>query len=154
MSNSLLSDRIEQFIRALFDEQESSSILLQRKEIAEALSCAPSQVTYVINTRFSDENGFHVESRRGSGGYIKISSAPLEATEECRSRAERTPSSIFEHDLDNYFRLLADYDMISDQEYKLMQSLMQTMMEFCPPDDRKKATKTVIRKLDWIMKGE
>ena len=44
--------------------------------------------------------------------------------------------------------------MISGQEYKLMQALMRTMMEFCPPEERKKATKTVIRRLDWIVKGE
>ena len=73
MTNSILADRIEQFILERLGKQSSDELLLRRKDVADLLECAPSQVTYVINTRFSSDNRFMVESRRGSGGYIKIS---------------------------------------------------------------------------------
>ena len=73
MNNSMLSDRIEKFILEMLGKQSTDEILLKRKDVADLLECAPSQITYVINTRFSPDNRFVVESRRGSGGYIKIS---------------------------------------------------------------------------------
>ena len=45
---------------------------IQRRELADKFSCVPSQISYVIETRFSNENGYIVESRRGGGGYIRI----------------------------------------------------------------------------------
>lgn len=66
MNNSMLSDRIEKFILEMLGKQSTDEILLKRKDVADLLECAPSQVTYVINTRFSPDNRFVVESRRGS----------------------------------------------------------------------------------------
>ena len=93
MNNSMLSDRIEKFILEMLGKQSTDEILLKRKDVADLLECAPSQVTYVINTRFSPDNRFVVESRRGSGGYIKISlrednarSEERRVGKECRSR--------------------------------------------------------------------
>lgn len=61
----MVADRIERFIMRRFLEEETQEIILQRKEIANALDCAPSQISYVLSTRFSPEKGFSVESRRG-----------------------------------------------------------------------------------------
>lgn len=68
----MVADRIERFIMRRFLEEETQEIILQRKEIANALDCAPSQISYVLSTRFSPEKGFSVESRRGLGGFIRI----------------------------------------------------------------------------------
>ena len=68
----MLSDRIENLILEMLERQSSDELLIKRKEIADLLDCAPSQITYVINTRFSGDKRFVVESRRGTGGYIKI----------------------------------------------------------------------------------
>ncbi|WP_369694437.1 CtsR family transcriptional regulator [Negativicoccus succinicivorans] len=68
----MVADRIERFIMRRFLEEEAQEIILQRKEIANALDCAPSQISYVLSTRFSPEKGFSVESRRGLGGFIRI----------------------------------------------------------------------------------
>ena len=65
-----MSDTIENFIRELFDEE--NSIELKRNELAMYFNCVPSQINYVISTRFTAERGYIVESRRGGGGYIKI----------------------------------------------------------------------------------
>ena len=68
----MVADRIERFIMRRFFEEKAQEIILQRKEIADALNCAPSQISYVLSTRFSPEKGFSVESRRGLGGFIRI----------------------------------------------------------------------------------
>ena len=68
----MVADRIERFIMRRFLEEKAQEIILQRKEIADALNSAPSQISNVLSTRFSPEKGFSVESRRGLGGFIRI----------------------------------------------------------------------------------
>ena len=66
-----LSDSIEQFIKELLNE-EATEVELKRNELAEYFGCAPSQINYVLATRFSPDHGYLTESRRGGGGYIRI----------------------------------------------------------------------------------
>lgn len=67
-----LSDAIEEYILARLSEQSSGVVELKRTELADKIDCAPSQISYVLSTRFTHERGFVVESRRGLGGYIRI----------------------------------------------------------------------------------
>ena len=66
-----ISDIIEEFIKDLFDDN-SQQIEIQRNELAEYFNCVPSQINYVIATRFKPSQGYYVESRRGGGGHITI----------------------------------------------------------------------------------
>mgnify|MGYP002581482713 CR=1 FL=1 len=68
---AVLSDNIEQFIKSLLNEYDEM-VELQRNELASYFSCAPSQINYVLATRFSPEKGYYIESKRGGGGYIKL----------------------------------------------------------------------------------
>lgn len=67
-----ISDMIAAFIR---EELEGTDgvLELQRNDLAQRFHCVPSQINYVMSTRFSPEHGYIVESRRGGGGYIRIS---------------------------------------------------------------------------------
>ena len=65
-----LSDSIEQFIKELMSED--AHIELRRNELAQHFGCAPSQINYVLATRFSVDHGYIIESRRGGGGYVRI----------------------------------------------------------------------------------
>ena len=67
-----ISDLIASFIQETLEE-EGGRAELQRSELAQRFNCVPSQINYVISTRFSPERGYIVESRRGGGGYIRIS---------------------------------------------------------------------------------
>lgn len=67
-----MSDKIESFITELLKEDGNDWIELRRNELASFFNCVPSQINYVISTRFSPEHGFIVESRRGGGGYLRI----------------------------------------------------------------------------------
>lgn len=70
MSN--LANSIENHIKRLLDASPNATILLQRKELAERFQCVPSQINYVLTTRFTPERGYLVESRRGGGGFLRI----------------------------------------------------------------------------------
>ena len=65
-----LSDSIEKFIKDLMEE--GSQVELKRNELAQHFGCAPSQINYVLATRFSINHGYVIESRRGGGGYVRI----------------------------------------------------------------------------------
>ena len=66
-----ISDSIEHFIKEMLGE-DSPEVELKRNELAEYFGCAPSQINYVLATRFSPSQGYLTESRRGGGGYIRI----------------------------------------------------------------------------------
>lgn len=67
-----LSDIIEQFIKQSIESTDESELQIQRNELASYFSCAPSQINYVLTTRFTMDKGYYIESRRGGGGYIVI----------------------------------------------------------------------------------
>lgn len=78
-----LSDIIEDFIKDMLDGNAESFLEIQRNELANHFSCAPSQINYVLTTRFTKDRGYYIESRRGGGGCIKITR--LEITDDAPS---------------------------------------------------------------------
>lgn len=73
-----LSDMITEIIRQMLREAEDGIAEIQRNELANRVGCVPSQINYVITSRFTPEQGYIVESRRGGGGYIRISRVRLD----------------------------------------------------------------------------
>lgn len=67
-----ISDIIAKFINDMIEEEKDKEIIIQRNELADKFNCAPSQINYVLTTRFTTEKGYVIESRRGGGGYIII----------------------------------------------------------------------------------
>ncbi|MFD2630587.1 CtsR family transcriptional regulator [Oceanobacillus kapialis] len=70
MSN--ISDIIESYLKQILQDKGRNAIEIKRSEIADQFQCVPSQINYVIKTRFTIEKGYIVESKRGGGGYIRI----------------------------------------------------------------------------------
>ncbi|NGP46725.1 CtsR family transcriptional regulator [Bacillaceae bacterium SIJ1] len=67
-----ISDIIEEYLKEVFQQSEAEAVEIKRHEIADRFQCVPSQINYVIKTRFTVEKGYIVESKRGGGGYIRI----------------------------------------------------------------------------------
>ena len=67
-----ISDLIAQFLQESLNEAADGVLEVQRSDLAQRFNCVPSQINYVMTTRFSPEHGYLVESRRGGGGYIRI----------------------------------------------------------------------------------
>lgn len=72
-----MSDLVAQYIMEMLEEQNGSAEI-RRNELAGNLGCVPSQINYVITSRFTPEQGYIVESRRGGGGYIRISRVKMD----------------------------------------------------------------------------
>ncbi len=115
-----LSNLIEEFIKEMI-EAENGAIELQRNELAGRFNCVPSQINYVISTRFSPERGYIVESRRGGGGYIKITRAVCDGAE---SYMKKVLSLIGEYisqtDANAIIQNLYELDIISQREGKII----------------------------------
>ena len=78
-----LTREIEKYLLALLNEAEDEDFIqLRRKELAETFDCVPSQINYVLRSRFSPEQGYLIESRRGGSGYIKILKISCSTPEE------------------------------------------------------------------------
>ena len=96
-----ISDLIEEYINDIFETKEV--VELNRSSLADMFNCVPSQINYVISTRFIPELGFYVESRRGGGGYIKISRVNSTKQEYISNITEKIGSKLSQSVIDIYF---------------------------------------------------
>jgi transcriptional regulator CtsR len=67
-----IADFIEEYIKSLLGQSQDGEVVIRRNELAEHFRCAPSQINYVLTTRFSFDKGYIIESRRGGGGFVRI----------------------------------------------------------------------------------
>ncbi|HCC34834.1 MAG TPA: CtsR family transcriptional regulator [Ruminococcaceae bacterium] len=72
-----ISDQIANMILKLLEDSGEGMTEIQRNELASVIGCAPSQINYVLGSRFTPEQGYMIESRRGGGGYIRITRVML-----------------------------------------------------------------------------
>lgn len=123
-SMRLLSDSIEDFIKALM-EDETHTIELRRNELAEHFQCAPSQINYVLATRFTPDHGYVIESRRGGGGFIRIVRLASTSREELlQSLYQRIGTSISSADAMRIIEHLKSESIVSADEAALMQAAL------------------------------
>ena len=113
-----MSDIIEEFIKELFDEADS--IEIQRNELAEQFNCVPSQINYVINSRFTSNHGYMVESHRGGGGSIKITRIPMDRTGYLMHIVLSLGNSIGQNSALTFINNFLDYNAIDVKQAKLM----------------------------------
>jgi transcriptional regulator CtsR len=115
-----ISDSIEHFIKEMLGE-DSPEVELKRNELAEYFGCAPSQINYVLATRFSPSQGYLTESRRGGGGYIRIvrvvETGPQKLAYLVR---DRIGDSLSEEEADRIIAHLRDVQMATPEEASLM----------------------------------
>lgn len=105
-----LSDLIEQYILDFFKENEM--VELKRSELANKFNCVPSQINYVISTRFIPELGFYVESRRGGGGYIKICRTNLNRSDYISDIIDKISQNLSQTTLDVYLNDFVRYNIL------------------------------------------
>lgn len=118
-----ISDIIEEYLKKALNLSGEDILEIKRSEMAEKFQCVPSQINYVINTRFTIERGYIVESKRGGGGYIRIIKVQpndeVHLLEEMLSYVRKQASQQTAEVL--ILRLL-DEDVISKREAKMMLS--------------------------------
>ena len=114
-----ISDMIEEFIKDLFEEEEGI-IEIQRNELAEQFNCVPSQINYVISTRFKPSQGYYVESRRGGGGHIIIKKVNSTKSDYIMHIIEHIGEEMSLNEVDIIISDFLTYDFISAKEAKLL----------------------------------
>jgi len=119
-----LADYIEQYIRELLDQAGQDSIELQRRKLAQKFSCVPSQINYVLSTRFSIERGYLVESRRGEGGYIRIQKISLPKS-LLKEMAYEIGSSITRRQAEDLLHVLLREELLTEREYRMVRIMLQ-----------------------------
>lgn len=115
-----MSDVIEDFIKDLFDEDQSDLIEIQRNELAQHFNCVPSQINYVISTRFKPSQGYYVESKRGGGGNIKIKKIANTKSDYIMHIINNIGKTITTNDIDILISDFLTYNIITSQEAKLL----------------------------------
>lgn len=121
MSN--ISNIIEQYLKQILHAQEQKVIEIKRSEIADRFQCVPSQINYVINTRFTNEKGYIVESKRGGGGYIRIIRVEhQDQADLINDVIQMIGQTIPQQSAVNILNRLVEEEIITLRESKIMQS--------------------------------
>ena len=129
-----LSNIIEEFIKEMLNENRE--IELQRNELANRFNCVPSQINYVISTRFSPERGYSVESRRGGGGYIKITRTAPENENFVLHIINSIGDGITSSSSSAILETLYNYGLITHKEAKIIMAALSDSSIIIPRPQR------------------
>ena len=142
-----LSDSIEQFIKTML-AQEEQEVELKRNELAEYFGCAPSQINYVLATRFTPDHGYIIESRRGGGGYIRIFRMQQDTGKQLVYLLnERIGDSISVLSANHLIQQLREREIVSSAEAALMAAAIAPQALSLPlPEELKDALRAKLLK--------
>lgn len=115
-----LSDSIELFIKELLDED--TKVEIKRNELAQYFGCAPSQINYVLATRFSADRGYLVESRRGGSGYVKVIRLSQNDADLFSLLCSRIGNSIDDDSAVSIIKRIYELGIITKKEARIMRS--------------------------------
>ncbi|GAA0323044.1 transcriptional regulator CtsR [Bacillus carboniphilus] len=120
-----ISDIIEEYLKKVLELSNHDVVEVKRSEIADKFQCVPSQINYVINTRFTIERGYLVESKRGGGGFIRIMKVTHQAHAQLIDHLmSHLQSKISQATAIDVIQRLLNERVITEQEAKIMVSVM------------------------------
>jgi len=120
-----LARRIEEYIKKKLRET-GDAIELQRSDLADIFQCVPSQINYVLSTRFTPTQGYLVESRRGGGGYLRIIKLSWEEELEADAKRiyEKVGSAIGQREAEGLLKRLHEEDFLTTREYYILKAII------------------------------
>jgi len=125
-----LADLIEAFIKECFEQIPGEILEIQRNEMANQFRCAPSQINYVLTTRFTIDKGYFVESRRGGGGYIRIKKLKIKKDDFLRHIINHMDDSISSSQAEMLIKRVWENGIITDREYDILNAAINPY-NFC-----------------------
>lgn len=141
-----LSNAIAEMISEMLEEK--SEIEFQRNILAQTLGCVPSQINYVLSSRFTPERGFIVESRRGGGGCIKITRITYDKNELILQVISRVGEKTDEATVKGYVVNLMYNNLISERDAALiLAATSDTVMRSLPYEYRNSLRATIFRQM-------
>ncbi len=136
------SDIISAFIMEMLEEA-NGEVELKRNELAQQFNVVPSQINYVISSRFTPEQGFRIESRRGGGGYIRICRINSDRSAQLMHIINSIGASLSAFDAQVFLKNMYDYGYIDEKVFSLVSAAVSdnTLTEIPQPQrDRIRAT--------------
>jgi len=147
-----LSDVIEDFIKQLICDNKEGDLQIQRNELATHFSCAPSQINYVLTTRFSTDKGYYVESRRGGGGYIVIRRVVYEENQSLVDiLKEKIGNSITYEAGKNILSYLADSSIITQREGEIVKIAINDRTLNASCENRNKLRADILKSIIMVI---
>lgn len=123
---SSLSKQIEEYIKALLEQESAGVIEIQRNFLSEYFHCVPSQINYVLSTRFTPLQGYMVESRRGGGGFVRIVSLQLAEDDDFQDAlTETVGDALTQNDSEGLLEYLYQQGVISQREMLLFNGMLK-----------------------------
>lgn len=146
-----LSNLIESFIKELL-EQTDGMVEIQRNELASYFDCAPSQINYVLSTRFSPYKGYYIESRRGGGGYIKIVKVKLQNDLNINNILKNIlGDSITENKANEIVDALREEKIIGDREVEIIRAAISDRAFECDSRSKNAIRASVLRNILLVL---
>jgi len=141
-----IADLIEEFILKQLAGELKEATVLQRNDLAEELNCAPSQISYVLSTRFTVERGFIVESRRGAGGFVRIVRIPVQRY-IFEDAAKQVMAEVQPETVENVITQLRSHGLLSNREAELMLQFFRVTQDRLGAVERARVLRALLLKL-------
>lgn len=117
-----LTELIECYIKQQIEKNTRDMVEIRRRELAQKFNCVPSQINYVLDTRFTLEKGYMIESRRGGGGYIRIIKVNNQLEQDLLTRLCSRNDRLTQHEAERIIDTLYEEQFISENERILLRS--------------------------------
>lgn len=150
-----ISDIIEHYIKQTLKSNSNGYIEIQRNELADQFQCVPSQINYVISTRFTFEKGYLVESKRGGGGYIRIRKLDLDSESPLfQTIMQLVGAQISQREAEGVIARLLDEKLITDREARMLQAAVhRDVLQLLVPERDKLRANLLSAMLTTILRG-
>lgn len=129
-----LSHDIERYLKAMLAQQDEGVLVVQRSVLSEKFCCVPSQINYVLRTRFTPSNGYIVETRRGGGGYVRIQSVHIDTAQDFRPLMEASKQSLTEKEGEGILNYLVEEDILPPDMATVLSAILKNrVLQFPEP---------------------
>ena len=122
---STLSNQIEEYLKKLLSNSKDGILEIKRSDLAEIFMCVPSQINYVLSTRFSPNQGYMVESRRGGGGFVRIIKLSMDNETNLTAMLETAGQRKVSHQVgEKLVDRLLEEDFLTSREGMIIKSMI------------------------------
>lgn len=141
-----LSDIIENFIKTMLEKSENDFLEIQRNELANLFNCAPSQINYVLETRFTIDKGYYIESKRGGGGFIKITKIRINDNDYLKDAIwNNIGEEITQQQAEGYIEFFKDRGYLTEREATILKIALNDKVINAPMDLKDKIRANILK---------
>ncbi|NLM03537.1 MAG: CtsR family transcriptional regulator [Clostridiales bacterium] len=147
-----ISDIIEKFLKELIEDSNNKSIEIGRNELAKYFDCSPSQINYVLTTRFDYAQGYYIESQRGGGGYIKIERLAFDDEDGVYNiLIKEIGDKISQSQANRLISSLLEREILSERESNIMKAAIDNSALVSPVNIRDQLRASILKNMLAIL---